>query len=179
MVTGIPLSQEVILHDWKNSFHGTSSTLQFLDHRCPVAGKLVARLINYSSIFNWTLSTLARQPSKVMENCRATQRLKPSNLCINGSHPFSSRSLWALSNINRVWIPWGSARTTGAMNRAHGKGLVRIHQRTGAESFGLTAMNNQRGSINVRMRGWWSYSPPCTIVMVKYNRKVPHLFKQS
>ena len=66
----------------------------------------------------------------------------------------------------------GSTQTTGAMVRAHGKGLVRIHQRTGAESFGLTAMNDQRGSINVRMRGWWDYSPPCMIVMEKYNRQL-------
>jgi hypothetical protein len=57
---------------------------------------------------------------------------------MNGSHPNSSRSLWALSNINRAWLPLGSALTTGAMVRAHGKGLGRIHQHTGAESFGLT-----------------------------------------
>jgi hypothetical protein len=56
--------------------------------------------------------------------------------------------------------------------RAHGKGLGHIHQHTGAESFGLTATNDQRGSINVRMRGWWNYSPPCIIVMAKYNRQL-------
>jgi hypothetical protein len=107
-----------------------------------------------------------------MANCLATQRLKPSNFCMNGNHPLSSRSLRALSNINRAWLPFGSALTTGAMVRAHGKGLGHIHQHTGEKSFGLTTTNDQRGSINVRMGGWWNYSLPCIIVMEKYNRQL-------
>jgi hypothetical protein len=41
------------------------------------------------------------------------------------------------------------------MVRAHGQGLGRKQQHTGAKSFGLIATNYQRGSINVCVRGWW------------------------
>jgi hypothetical protein len=41
------------------------------------------------------------------------------------------------------------------MVQAHGQGLGRKQQHTGAKSFGLTATNDQRGSINVHIRGWW------------------------
>ena len=112
---GIPLSQEVTLCERNNSVHGTSSTLQFLNQRWPVAGNPVAELINSSSISNCMSPTLALKPSKVMENCRATQMLKPSNRCMKVSHPISSKSLRALSNINRAWLPFGSIRTTGAI----------------------------------------------------------------
>jgi hypothetical protein len=112
---GIPLSHEVTLRERNNSVHGTSSTLQFLNQRCPEAGNLVAELINFSSISNYISPTLALQPSKVMANYRATQGLKPSNRCMKVSHPFSSRSLRALSNVNRAWFPFGSIRMTGAM----------------------------------------------------------------
>ena len=90
---GKPLSQEFTLRDWKRNFHGTYTTLQFFDHFYPVAGRPVAKLRNCSSISNWTSPTLAWQPSKVNANCRATQRLKPSNFHMNGSHTNSSRSL--------------------------------------------------------------------------------------
>jgi hypothetical protein len=86
---GKPLSQELTLRDWKSNVHGTSSTFQFFYHLCPVAGRPVAKLRNCSSISNWTSPTLAQQPSKVNANCRATQGLKPSNFCMNGSHPNS------------------------------------------------------------------------------------------
>jgi hypothetical protein len=36
---------------------------------------------------------------------------------------------------------------TRAMVQAHAKGLGRKHQHTGVESFSLTTMNDQRGSI--------------------------------
>jgi hypothetical protein len=90
---GKPLSQEFTLRDWKSNVHGTSSTLQFFDHFCPTVGRPVARLRKCSSISNCTSPTLARQPSKVNANCRATPGLKPSNFRMNGSHPNSSRSL--------------------------------------------------------------------------------------
>jgi hypothetical protein len=132
---GIPLSQEVTLRDRNNNVHGTSSTLQFLNQRCPEVGNPVAELINCSSISNYMSPTLARQPSKVMANCRATQRLKPSNHFTKVSHPLSSKSWRALSNINRAWLPLGSTRTTGAMERTHGKGRVWIHQHTQEQSY--------------------------------------------
>jgi hypothetical protein len=53
--------------------------------------------------------------------------------------------------------------------QAHGQGLGQKQQHTGAKSFGLTAMNDQRGNINVSVRGWWDYSLPCKAVMTKYN----------
>jgi hypothetical protein len=90
---GKPLSQEFTLRDWKRNVHGTSSTLQFFDHLCSVAGRPVDKLRNFSSISNWTSPTLARQPSKVNVNCRATQGLKPPKFHMNGSHPNSSRLL--------------------------------------------------------------------------------------
>jgi hypothetical protein len=112
---GIPLSQEVTLCERNNSVHGTSSTLQFLNQRCPVAGNPVEKLINFSSISNCISPTFAPQPSKVMEKCRATQRLKPSNHFTKVSHPLSSKSWWELLNINRAWFPFDLICTTGAM----------------------------------------------------------------
>jgi len=99
---GIPLSQEVTLCDRNNNVHDTSSTLQFLNHRCPKVGNPMAELINCSSISNCMFPTLARQPLKVMANCHSTQRLKPSNRFTKVSHPLSSKSWRALSNINRA-----------------------------------------------------------------------------
>jgi hypothetical protein len=99
---GIPLSQEVTFRERNSSFHGTSSTLQFFNQRCPVAGNPVAELIKFSSISNCMSPTLSLQPSKVMANFRAKTRLKPSNHCIKVSHPLSSKSLRALSNINKA-----------------------------------------------------------------------------
>jgi hypothetical protein len=43
---GIPLSQEVTFARENSSGHGTSSTLEFLNQRWPVAGNPVAELIN-------------------------------------------------------------------------------------------------------------------------------------
>jgi hypothetical protein len=123
---GIPLLQEVTFCERNNIVHGTSSTLQFLNQRCPTTGNPVARLMNFSSISNYMSTTLALQPSKVMENYRAAQRLKPSNHFMKVIHPLSSKSWWALSNINRAWFPLGSTRTTGVMDRAHGKSRVCI-----------------------------------------------------
>jgi hypothetical protein len=112
---GIPLSQEVTLRKRNSSVHGTSSTLQFLNQRWPVAGIPVAELINFSLISNCMSPTLALQPLKVMEKCRATDRLKPSNCCTKVSHLLSSKSLRALSNINKAWFPFITIRTTGSM----------------------------------------------------------------
>jgi hypothetical protein len=103
---GIPLSQEVTLRERNNSVHGTSSTLQFLNQRCPVVGNPVEKLINFSSISNCISPTLALHPLKVMENYHATHRLKPSNRFTKVSYLFSSKSLRALSNINRAFPIW-------------------------------------------------------------------------
>jgi hypothetical protein len=52
---------------------------------------------------------------------------------------------------------------------AHGRVWIE-HNNTEAKSFGLTAANDERGKqINVRVRGWWDYPPPCIAVMEKYN----------
>jgi hypothetical protein len=112
---GIPLSQEVNFRETNSSGHGTSSTLEFLNQRWPMAGNPVAELINSLLISNWISPTLALQPSKVRVNCCATHKLKPSNHCMKVSHPLSFKSLWALLNSSKAWLPFGSIRTTGVM----------------------------------------------------------------
>ena len=158
---GIPLSQEVTLRDRNNSVHATSSTLQFLNQRRPVTGNPVVELMNCSSISSCMSPTLALQPSKVMENYCATARLKPSNRCTKVSHPFSSRSLRALSNINRAWLSFGLICTTGAMEPStwYAKGLD--HNHIGVELPELTEVNGKQGiGINAIVRRWWSLSLP-------------------
>jgi hypothetical protein len=112
---GIPLSQDVTFHETNSSGHGTSLTLEFLNQCCPEEGNPVAELINSSLISNWMSPTLALQPSKVRANYCATNKLKPSNLCMKLSQPLSSKSFCVLSNSSKAWLPFGSIRTTGAM----------------------------------------------------------------
>jgi hypothetical protein len=45
---GISLSQDTTFHDPNNKGHGTSSTLEFLNHRWPVTANPVAELMNSS-----------------------------------------------------------------------------------------------------------------------------------
>ena len=118
MDMGIPLSQDVTFHETNSSGHGTSSTFEFLNQRWPVAANLVAELINSSLISSWMSPILALQPSKVRVNYCATNRLKPSNLCTNVSQPLSCKSFRALSNSSKAWLPFGSIRTTGAMEKS-------------------------------------------------------------
>ena len=112
---GIPLSQDVTFHETNSSGHGTSSTFEFLNQRWPMDGNPVAELMKSSLISNWTSPTLALQPSKVRENCYATNKLKPSNLCTKVSQLLSSKSFGALSNSSKDWLSFSSIRTTGAM----------------------------------------------------------------
>ena len=114
-VTDIPLSQLIIFLEVNRSGHGTSSTFEFLNHLCPLAGKPVAELRNSSFNSSWMSLTLALHPSNVRENCWATARLKASNFSIKTFHPFLSSSSRALSNNNNVWTPLGYMRTTGAI----------------------------------------------------------------
>jgi hypothetical protein len=50
MEIGIPLSQDVTFRERNNNSHGTSSTLDFLNQRWPVAANPVAELMNSSLI---------------------------------------------------------------------------------------------------------------------------------
>jgi hypothetical protein len=45
---GIPLSQDVTFRDMNSKGHDTSSTLEFLNHRWPVAASPIAELMNFS-----------------------------------------------------------------------------------------------------------------------------------
>jgi hypothetical protein len=50
MEMGIPLSQDVTFCEMNSNGHGTSSTLEFLNHRWLVAANPVAELMNSSLI---------------------------------------------------------------------------------------------------------------------------------
>jgi hypothetical protein len=64
MEIGIPLSQDVTFRERNNNGHGTSSTLEFLNHRWPVAANPVAELMKLFTDFKLNVTYFGPTPIK-------------------------------------------------------------------------------------------------------------------